>query len=42
MISLGNLGVDGKIILKYVSNNLCGKVKPGFIPLRIESSGGLC
>jgi hypothetical protein len=34
----GRLGVDGRIILKWMLRKLCGKVWTGFIWLRIGAS----
>jgi hypothetical protein len=36
-----DLGVDGRIILEWISGEGGGKVWTGFIWLRIETTGGL-
>jgi len=37
----GDAGVDGRIILERILEKQCGRLRIGFIWLRIGSSGGL-
>jgi hypothetical protein len=38
---LEDIGKDGRIILKYILDKLCGRVWTGFIWFRIRTSVGL-